>query len=279
MLAMVAGVDRRAAAKVMKRRMGVRARMVDGARVLMDRTGYQVVRSGRMQRVELILPSAEERAAVDRDLEAIVYDDRFEVFTSAGAVRTYLSPGRMSAQHRTLDLSRKHGIELEGKKVLEVGAGTGYLLRLLSEEVGDGGQVSGVEYFEEVAILARGLAPRAEVVTGSLADMARSGETYDVVFCIEVLEHILDTETPIPTMLAMLNPGGTLLVSVPNARFDTTPALSTDDGNTYVGHVNYWTPESWGAYVKRIAGSHRCEAGQVGNHYEGDNLYAVFHRD
>ena len=276
---MTTDIDTRRLATAVRRRMGLRARVVSRIQAIFDRLDFQVVRRGPVQRMTPILPSPDEQVALDRDLEAIHFDDQFEVFTSADAVRTYLSPARMSAQHHIIELCHKFGVELKGKKVLEVGAGTGYLLRLLAAEVGDGGKAYGAEYFQELAYIAQGVAPDAEVVKAALIDLPAAGDRYDVVFCIEVLEHIIDTETPIPTMLELLNPGGAVVITVPNVKFDNTPPLDTPDGNTYVGHVNCWTPQSWEYYINRIAGAHSFEVGTIGHNYEGDNLYAVIRRD
>jgi 2-polyprenyl-3-methyl-5-hydroxy-6-metoxy-1,4-benzoquinol methylase len=44
---------------------------------------------------------------------------------------------------------------------------------------------------------------------------------YNIIFCTEVLEHIRDTETPIPIMLKLLDDGGSLVLTVPNGAATT----------------------------------------------------------
>ena len=40
-------------------------------------------------------------------------------------------------------------------------------------------------------------------------------------------------------MQNMLNEDGVLILSVPNGRNDN-----------FIGHINFWSPESWGIYLK-----------------------------
>jgi protein-L-isoaspartate(D-aspartate) O-methyltransferase len=72
----------------------------------------------------------------------------------------------------------------EGMKVLEVGSGSGYVLALLSEIVGENGKVIGVEYLHELAeksreILAAENVKNVEVVEGDGAKGVESEAPFD----------------------------------------------------------------------------------------------------
>ena len=55
--------------------------------------------------------------------------------------------------------------------------------------------------------------------------------------------------------------------------------LLTEDGISFGGHVNFWSEESWGFYINRIAGSFRTATGKLGVHHVDDALFAVIFKN
>jgi len=136
------------------------------------------------------------------------------------------------------------------ERVLEIGCGAGGTLRWL-KQTGLARQTLGIEYVPEAARKA------AEV-----ADMVRCGDIeatgipydgeFDVILCLDVLEHLRDPWGVVRQIRQRLKPGGTLIVSVPNARHHsvTLPLLLKgefryqDAGILDRTHLRFFTRES-----------------------------------
>jgi len=99
-----------------------------------------------------------------------------------------------------------------GQSFLEVGCGTGYVLRGLAEEVGL--SVTGSELFAEGLEIARRRVPAAELIELDAREMPFEGR-FDLVGAFDVLEHIDDDVGVIAGMRKALRPGGYLFVTVP----------------------------------------------------------------
>ena len=63
---------------------------------------------------------------------------------------------------------------------------------------------------------------------------------HDITICSQTLEHLLEPEVALQRLLAATKAGGILVLTVPNGRLDT-----------YRAHINFWSPESWQAWLVR----------------------------
>lgn len=113
--------------------------------------------------------------------------------------------------------SHRFMVELVGsnKSVLDVGCATGYLAKTLNAF---GNVVTGVEYDPEAAAVAAEHLKRVVVADLDSVDLTESlgGETFDVVIFGDVLEHLRDPLPPLRQARRMLNPGGYIIISIPN---------------------------------------------------------------
>jgi len=107
---------------------------------------------------------------------------------------------------------------LEGKKVLDIGCGGGILAEAMAAK---GAQVIGIDMAEaslEVArlhLLESGLQVDYEKITAE-AFANQHPDTFDVITCLEMLEHVPDPASIIAAAAKALKPGGTLVLSTLN---------------------------------------------------------------
>ena len=104
------------------------------------------------------------------------------------------------------------------ERVLEIGCSSGETLRWL-KGTGRAGRAWGIELFEPAAQAAR--AHAEEVLVGdaeALVGTAYGTEQFDLILCLDVLEHMIDPWRFVDTLQHRLAPGGRLVISVPNIR-------------------------------------------------------------
>jgi GT2 family glycosyltransferase/2-polyprenyl-3-methyl-5-hydroxy-6-metoxy-1,4-benzoquinol methylase/glycosyltransferase involved in cell wall biosynthesis len=130
-----------------------------------------------------------------------------------------------TSQHtylRDLDDQRRTSLSVlasmvpAGSRVLDVGTGSGALGKYLSTHKGC--IVDGVTHNPEEVAIASPHYRRLELADLELRPLEElfSGETYDVVICADVLEHLRRPEQVLAGARQLLAPGGRILLSVPN---------------------------------------------------------------
>lgn len=104
-----------------------------------------------------------------------------------------------------------------GLSIADVGCGGGLLCEPMARL---GGQVTGIDPLPESIDVAQrhaedqGLTIR--YLAGEAADLARQGDSFDLVVSMEVVEHVPDASAFIRDCAAILKPGGLLLLSTIN---------------------------------------------------------------
>jgi 2-polyprenyl-3-methyl-5-hydroxy-6-metoxy-1,4-benzoquinol methylase len=124
----------------------------------------------------------------------------------------------------------------DGFRILEVGCGSGNVLRVLQRLARDRGVVEALELSPEAAEVARARTGLS-VTNGYLSDLDASA-TFDIIAAFDVLEHISDEHAVLQQMRARLRPGGRLVLTVPAhqglwSSFDVAS-----------GHVRRYSPAS-----------------------------------
>jgi len=95
-------------------------------------------------------------------------------------------------------------------QVLDAGCGSGRTL----EELGRYGEVHGIELNPEAAEVARARG-RGEVLMGRLEALPWDDDTFDLITCLDVIEHTPDDRVTLRELRRVCKPGGWLLVTVP----------------------------------------------------------------
>ena len=118
-----------------------------------------------------------------------------------------INPARLQFVERFVDLS--------GLRVLDVGCGGGILSEALAER---GASVLGIDLAESAlqAAEAHRAGQAVEYRLESSRDAAARGEVFDVVTCMEMLEHVADPAAVLRDIHALLKPGGWAFFSTIN---------------------------------------------------------------
>ena len=112
----------------------------------------------------------------------------------------------------------KSSVNLKGKKVLDVGCGGGILSESLANE---GADVTGIDQGDKVIQIAKLHANESGVkVKYKHINIERfyknTDERFDVITCLEMLEHVPDPNSIINTCSKLLKPGGKIYFSTIN---------------------------------------------------------------
>jgi len=108
-----------------------------------------------------------------------------------------------------------------GDAVLDMGCGPGLFSMLAARR---GAQVLGIDGSERMIALCRESAATSGVsnLAFDVADIAalddRAARSLDVILCSSVLEYVPDLDRQLARFARLLRPGGTLIVSMPNAQ-------------------------------------------------------------
>jgi 2-polyprenyl-3-methyl-5-hydroxy-6-metoxy-1,4-benzoquinol methylase len=110
-------------------------------------------------------------------------------------------------------------VPMSARRILDLGCATGELGAALRAR--QGAEVVGVELSSEYAVEARARLDRVELgdVAAVLADPPVDLGRFDCVIAADVLEHLVDPWTALCDAVALLEPGGTAVVSLPNVQY------------------------------------------------------------
>jgi SAM-dependent methyltransferase len=142
------------------------------------------------------------------DLRAVGYPTLPLVFNQYSYANTAL------AVLRSLHVA---GVTIRGRRVLDVGSGTGFWIDLWQREGAEA--VAGADLVPEAVDRLRARFPDVQVTAANIAEQAPfPGQTFDVVTIMSVLHHVVDDEAfrrALVHLASQLGPGGRLVVLDP----------------------------------------------------------------
>jgi 2-polyprenyl-6-hydroxyphenyl methylase/3-demethylubiquinone-9 3-methyltransferase len=104
---------------------------------------------------------------------------------------------------------------LEGKSALDVGCGAGLLAEPLARL---GAKVTGLDASAALIEVARGHASAMSLeIDYRAGEVEKLKGSFDLITCMEVIEHVADPAAFLGALAARLAPGGLLILSTPNA--------------------------------------------------------------
>ena len=134
--------------------------------------------------------------------------------------------------------------EIEPDSVLDAGCGEGETLERLAALIPR--VVAGVDLNPESVEFTRRRIPDGEFSVADVADLPFADDSFDLVFCLEVLEHIPDPGPALAELARVADRD--IIVSVPSEPWFRLGSLARGKylsgwGN-HPEHVNHWNPRS-----------------------------------
>jgi SAM-dependent methyltransferase len=119
---------------------------------------------------------------------------------------------------KSISLIREKMVREKDIRILDVGCGNGFFLGRLKESLNSKSvHYSGVDYSKYVIRKAKRAHPDMDFKTCNLEEsIPLASESFDVVFCGEVIEHIYNPDYAIEECARVLKPGGILVLTTPN---------------------------------------------------------------
>ncbi len=140
--------------------------------------------------------------------------------------------------------------------ILDVGCGEGFTLNRLREK-GIGKKLEGVEYSEAAIELGKKTYPEIKISQGSIYDLPYKDNSFDLVLCTEVLEHLEEPEKALRELVRVSKKY--LAISVPNEPFFMFAQLVRGKNWSRLGndieHINHWTMFGFPEFVQKNAGT------------------------
>lgn len=135
--------------------------------------------------------------------------------------------------------------------ILDVGCGEGFTLARLKEK-GIGKSYEGIEYNKKAIALGKKENPSIKIKEGSIYELPYKANSFDLVLCTEVLEHMDDPKKALKELVRVSKKY--LLLSVPNEPFFMLAQLLRGKnwsrwGND-IEHINHWSFLSFRKFLR-----------------------------
>ncbi len=160
--------------------------------------------------------------------------DKF--YSQEESIAKYHAPLQQSVYEMFLDALDDMKLA-KNAKVLDAGCGLGIFTNMVREHWAQ--NVSGFDFSEVAVKKAQAKYKKIKFFVHNIYE--NLGDTYDVIICTETLEHLANPDKAVKNLILALKDGGSLFLTVPDGRIDYSSK-----------HINFWSPESWTLYIKKI---------------------------
>ncbi len=141
---------------------------------------------------------------------------------------------------------------LKPNSVLDVGCGEGFTLNKL-QQAKIGKQLEGIEYIDEAIALGKKLHPTLVIKKGNIYKLPYKANSFDVVVCTEVLEHLDDPGNALMELKRVAKKY--VVLSVPNEPLFTIQRILRGMNVLKLGahpeHLQHWSSGAFKQFVKK----------------------------
>ncbi len=195
---------------------------------------------------------SEPGSADGRPLRATPETEDFRGKYESGMVGQRLLSNYFRAVGELVDATRITG----PTRAIEIGCGEGLSTQRVRHLLPDTVRLVASEYVGRQVELARENNPGLEIVEESIYDLTHENGSFDVVFLLEVLEHLDHPQEGLTEVARVLKPGGFLIAGVPREPLWRVLNVLRGKylgslGNT-PGHLNHWSIRS---FVEFLSGA------------------------
>ena len=206
----------------------VEADMMDYA--VVDKKKFLIVHKGKYK---FIPRESWKRTHVpDTSVQAIVSNSQesFDQFWSDDdLVGNYLEVGRQEFFKEVLAACQPY---LRGR-VADIGCGSGYIVKALTSSPAVA-KIYGVDFSSSSIKRCRADVSEGHFLTGDIYHLACADGVFEVVVCMETLEHLEHPAEAVQELFRVCKKGGHVIITIPNGALDE-----------YVGHLNFWTQQDF----------------------------------
>jgi len=181
------------------------------------------------------------------------------------STRQLLKSLRKSISYRTIFRKlRKHDLisRHEGMTIVEAGCGAGYLLENLEKAFSTSWIVAG-DYSEELIRYSQNKVQRAHLIQFDATALPLKNEVADLLFSLQVIEHLPAPDHFLQECARVLRPGGILVISTPNPASVCAKVLKENWQGFKTDHISLRPPHEWRTAVTE-AGFAILEDGTTG---------------
>lgn len=183
---------------------------------------------------------------VRRDPTEIVKSNTKEAFDAFFGDREFVENTYLAEERRVFfGVVAEYCATLVGPdaEVIDIGCGTGHFLHELNDRLGGRcTRLYGMDFSESALGLARELLPGAALSQGDIYAIPAEPARFDLVVCMEVLEHLREPERAMRELIRVAKPSGDVVITVPDG-----------DVDDWEGHFNFWNELTLAEFVGRFA--------------------------
>ena len=144
-------------------------------------------------------------------------------------------------------------------RAIELGCGEGFSTKRLRDMLPENVTLEASEYVADLVPKAQEMNPGITVTQESVYELKHEDNSFDVIFLLEVLEHLDYPDKALQEIARVLKPGGSLILGVPREYLWCALNLArgkyiTRFGNT-IGHLNHWSTFKLKLFVTKHFGT------------------------